>query len=413
LSFNGRATQNSEISDTEFICLNAMLMALVAISVNMILPAFQNMTANFGLPDQNIIGLSVTLLFGGLAVGQLVFGPLSDSFGRKYAMNIGLALFVAGTAISYFSADFTVLIIGQIVQGIGLGAPRVVSLAIVRDRFVGNAMGRIMSFIMVIFVMVPTVSPFLGQSVILAFDWRSLFIVFGAAGILMALWMNVRLGETLVAEKRSRYSIENLYSAVLIVAGSRVSMGYAVSLGLVSSAFIAYLNMSQQILQVQYGLGVHYPLYFGALSLSLAAASFMNGRIVLWLGMEALSLWALVSMCVISVAGTVWLVWSQSEPGLMGLMMYLAAMLFGFGILVSNLNALAMRSLGEVAGMGAAIVGALSTLISIPFAIWIGGFYAGSILPLTGGFALFTGFALILFITIRFWFEEPGVETGS
>jgi len=411
LSFTGRATQKPEISDAEFICLNAMLMALVAISVNMILPAFQDMTANFGLPDQNIIGLSVTLLFAGLAVGQMVFGPLSDSFGRKSAMNMGLALFVAGTAISYFSTGLTVLIIGQIVQGIGLGAPRVVSLAIVRDRFAGNAMGRIMSFIMVIFVMVPMVSPYLGQSVILAFDWRSLFIFFGAAGILMALWMNVRLGETLVAEKRSRYSIENLFNAVLKVAGNRVSMGYAVSLGLVSSAFIAYLNMSQQILQVQYGLGVHYPLYFGALSLSLAAASFMNGQIVLWLGMEALSLWALVSMCVISVAGTIWLVWSQSEPGLMGLMMYLAAMLFGFGILVSNLNALAMRSLGDVAGMGAAIVGALSTLISIPFAIWIGSFYAGSILPLTGGFALFTGFALILFITIRFRFEQPGAET--
>ncbi len=411
MSFKRRLTKKPEISDAEFICLNAMLMALVAISVNMILPAFQNMTANFGLPDQNMIGLSVTLLFGGLAVGQMVFGPLSDSFGRKSAMNFGLALFIAGTAISYYSTDFTALLMGQIVQGLGLGAPRVVSLAIVRDRFAGDAMGRIMSFIMVIFVMVPTVSPFLGQSVILAFEWRSLFIVFGAAGALMALWMNVRLVETLVAEKRSRYSFANLYSAVLKVAGNRVSMGYAVSLGLVSSAFIAYLNMSQQILQVQYGLGVQYPLYFGALSLSLAAASFINGRIVLWLGMEALSLWALVSMCLISVAGSGWLVWSQTEPGLWGLLTYLAAMLFGFGILVSNLNALAMRSLGEIAGMGAAIVGALSTLISIPFAIWIGGFYAGSILPLTGGFALFSGLALVLFMTIRFRFEQSGTET--
>lgn len=389
------------ISDIEFIALIAMLMALVAFAINMILPAFKDMTKDLELSNMNSIQLTVSLLYLGLAVGQVFYGSLSDSIGRKQSLYIGLTVFVLGCVVSFFANTLVVLIIGQIIQGIGLGAPRVVTMAIVRDNYVGNDMGRIMSFIMVIFVLVPTVSPYLGQWVIQLSHWRTLFIVFMGLGVIMFLWMKIRLRESLPETKRMVFSLQQVWKSIILVFKNTTALGYTVVLGLFSSAFIAYLNMSQQIFEIQYGLGTKYPLFFAILSLSIGTASFINGKLVLAYGMEKLSKIALWFSVIFAIPFFLFVLLTGIQPPFWCLMLFMVVELFCFGILVGNLNSLAMKTLGNVAGTGAAIVGALSTIISIPFAILIGYSYSNSIAPLVGGFAIFGALALVVFARIK------------
>ncbi|WP_299869798.1 MFS transporter [uncultured Roseobacter sp.] len=385
------------ISGLEFIALNAMLMALVALAINMILPAFSHMTGDFNLPDPNRIGLAVSLLYVGLAFGQILFGAWSDSVGRKLSLNIGLLVFLVGSMLSFYSSLFWVFIVGQVVQGIGLGAPRVVTIAIVRDRYNGAEMAQTISFIMVIFSLVPTISPFLGQCVIFLLGWRSLFAFFSVGALLALFWLNSSLPETHLAASRKPVSFQLLASNFSTVLKNRPAMFYAGALGVVSGAFIAYLNMSQQLFEVQHGLGTRYPLFFALMSLSLALASFLNGRLVVKLGVERLAVIGLVAMGLSSaVMATATLVTGR-EGSLTELSIFLAAMLFCFGLLVSNLNALAMRSLGTVAGTGASVVGAVTTFVSVPLAILVGSFYSGSSAPLVlafGGFSAI-GYCLV------------------
>ena len=386
-----------EISGWEFIALNAMLMALVALAINMILPAFSHMTGDFDLPDPNRIGLAVSLLYIGLAFGQILFGAWSDCIGRKPSLTIGLLIFLAGAVLSYFSTSFWGFIAGQVMQGVGLGAPRVVTVAIVRDRYEGAMMARTMSFIMVIFALVPTVSPYLGQSVIRLAGWRALFVLFGVGALIMVFWLNTRLPETHPAEVRAPASLQRLALNFGFVLSNGPAMLYAGALGVVSGAFIAYLNMSQQLFEVQHGLGTRYPLFFALMSLSLALASLFNGRLVVRLGVERLAMAGLVIMCASSVVMAAATFATGREESLTELSLYLAVMLFCFGLLVSNLNALAMRSLGAVAGTGASVVGAVTTFVSVPLAILIGSFYSGSSAPLVLAFGLFSavGYGLV------------------
>jgi len=382
------------ISDIEFIALIALLMALVALAINMILPAYADMTQHFGLKTPTRIGLAVSLLYAGLAVGQIVFGALSDSAGRKPAMMIGLGIFVLGTLLSWLAPTFAMLIAGQVIQGVGLGAPRVVTTAIVRDRYEGPMMARMMSFIMVVFALVPMVSPYVGQAVSTAFGWRTLFAVFAIGGIFACLWFTIRLPETHPASCRTAFTVRSSLQSFQNVLTNRSAVIHAAALGIVSGAFIASLNLSQSILQFQYELGPRYPFYFAIMSLSLATASFINGRAVVAIGMERLVVFGLVCMTGLSAVMAALIAMSQEEPALPIAISYLMAMMFCFGILVSNLNAMAMRSLGARAGTGAAVVGALTTFVSVPLAILVGSAYHGSVLPLVWAYGLFSLVAL-------------------
>lgn len=385
------------IAFSEFVSLIAMLMALVAFAINMILPAFRDMTKDLAIENENSIQLAVSLLYLGLALGQVIYGPLSDAIGRKPSIYLGLSLFMVGCMISMAANSLAVLIAGQVIQGIGLGAPRIVTLAIVRDKFEGNSMGRVMSFIMLVFILVPTISPALGQGILLVVNWRYIFITFLVLNGIMLIWLKMRLPETLMKNARIAFSTSRLRRHFMEVVKNRKAVGYTITLGLLSSAFIGYLNLSQQVFQEQYKLAELYPLYFAILSLSLGGALLTNGKLVMRFGMELMSKWALWSSSIASLAFSVVVIIYSGHPPFWALMIFMMLVLFCFGILVGNLNAMAMRPLGHIAGIGAAIIGSLSTAISVPFAILIGSSYAGSVLPMVAGFAIFGSMAVAVY----------------
>lgn len=391
--------KGKEIGFIEFILLVALLMALVSIAINMLLPAFQNITNDFQLKDKNQIQLSISLLYLGLGISQLFYGALSDSMGRKPTIYIGLILFISGCMMSYQSNNLHTLLIGQILQGAGLGAPRVISLAIVRDKFEGSQMARAMSFIMVIYVLTPVISPILGKLILTILGWRALFQIYIILGVLIFLLFRFRMPETLTKENQKALSINHLMKATNEVFKNKSSLCYIFILGLYSGVFIAYLNLSQAIFEFQYELKEQYPYYFAFLALSIGLASFTSGKLVNRLGMEKLTKIAISS----SIGGVIpFLMFSYiTTPPFFVFMVFMFVQLFSYGLLIGNLSALAMQPLGHIAGLGASVVGAVSTLIAVPLSIVIGSFYNNSTLPIAVGFMAVGTASILLFNSVN------------
>jgi DHA1 family bicyclomycin/chloramphenicol resistance-like MFS transporter len=276
-----------------------------------------------------------------------------------------------------------------------------VSVALIRDQYEGRAMARVMSFVMAVFILVPIIAPLLGQLILLVAHWRAIFGVFLGLALFAATWFALRQPETLPPNRRLSFTWGRLATAFYEIFTNRIAIGYTLAAGLVSGAFIGYLNSSQQIFQEQYGLGRLFPLYFAILALALGSASFTNGRLVMRYGMRALSQLALMTQGGLSLFYWVIAYGWDGHPPLWTLMVYLLISFFCVGILFGNLNSLAMEPLGRMAGVGAAVVGSVSTLISLLLGTLIGQSYNGTVLPLVGGFAILS----ITTIVVTRWTE--------
>jgi len=391
----------------EFIVLMAMMMSLVALSIDTMLPALPDIGRDLGVGRANDNQLIVSLLFLGMAVGQIAYGPLSDSAGRKPAMFAGLGLFILGCLLSLFTRSFPFMLVGRVLQGVGVAGPRIVSVALIRDQYQGRAMARVLSFVMAVFIVVPVIAPALGQGILIVASWRAIFGLFLVLALTVAVWFAVRQPETLDWEKRIPFSAARIASGIGEVLSTRVALGYTLAAGLVFGAFIGYLSTAQQVFQQQYGLGRLFPFYFALLSLSLGASSLTNARLVLRFGMKRLCRWALGIMAGLSILFFVFSYAFGGKPPLWTLVGYFLVIFFCDGSLYGNMNALAMEPLGHIAGVGAAVVGALSTLISMAGGTAIGQAYDGTVLPLVIGF----GALSLGSIGIMRWSEAPVPKT--
>ncbi len=372
----------------EFVALMAMIISMVALSIDAMLPALPDIASDLGVTNINDSQYVISILFVGMAIGQMIFGPMSDSIGRKNAINLGFVVFIIGCLVSLLAQTFTVMLIGRFLQGFGVAGPRIVSIALVRDRYEGRKMARVMSFVMTIFILVPVVAPAVGQAILIFADWRGIFWMFLVLSFIALSWFNLRQPETLPLESRVKFSIEQIVLDVKYIFAIPAAVGYTVAAGIVFGSFLGYLSSSQQIFQQQYGLGDQFVVYFGVLAASLGVASLVNAKLVMRFGMRRLSLGALMSITFLSVPFYFLSQHYAGNPPLGQVMAYLLAVFFFVGILFGNLNALAMEPLGSVAGIGAAVVGSLSTLISVILGVVISSAYDGTILPLVSGFAL-------------------------
>jgi len=380
----------------EFVALMAFTMSLVALSIDAMLPAFPDMARDLQVSGANDIQLVVSLLFIGLAAGQLFYGPLSDSIGRKPAIYTGFAVFILGSLLSMASTDYPVMLAGRLLQGIGAAGPRTVSVALIRDRFHGSEMARVMSFIMTVFILVPIFAPALGQAILLVAGWRTIFAAFIVLAVMTMVWLGLRQPETLDQADRKPFTLRNVATAFVVVIRCRPTVVYTLVSGCVSGAFLSYLNTSQQIFQVQYGLGRQFPLYFAILAVSVGLASLLNGRLVMRIGMHALANRALLLMTALSwlFLAIAWLF--DGHPPLWLFMSNCFTLFFCIGILFGNLNSIAMEPLGHVAGTAASVIGSTTTLLATGLGFLIGRAYDGSLLPVALGFVTLTMISVLL-----------------
>ncbi|WP_421695879.1 multidrug effflux MFS transporter [Aestuariivirga sp.] len=386
----------------EFILLVALLNAMVAMSIDTMLPAIGSIAHELGAVDPNSRQFIITTFFGGLTLGTLIYGPWSDSLGRKPTIGFGLAIYALGTLICLFSFNFPMILIGRFIQGFGASAPRIVSIAMVRDGQAGAAMARVMSFVMMVFMLVPMLAPSIGTLVLIFANWRFIFLGFLAVGVIAGLWLWLRQDETLPRDKRTPLAVSNLLSAAGEVLRNPIAMGYTVAAGTIFGAFIVYLGTSQQVFAELYGQGPYFALWFAFFACGMALAMLANARLVMRLGMRKLSKLSLRVFVVLAVLFLCVSLFYNGLPPLWMMAAYLFVSFFCSGLLFGNFNAIAMEPMGRIAGMAAAIIGSLSSLIAIVTGGYIGQLYNGTVIPMVAGFA---GLGLVTFAVTE-WAER-------
>jgi MFS transporter, DHA1 family, multidrug resistance protein len=377
---------NEHTSQKEFIFLVALLTALVAMSIDTMLPAIGTMASEFGVSDPNKRQYIIGTFFAGMTIGTLLSGPISDSTGRKPAIFAGLLIYAAGSLLCLFSTSFEMLLAGRAMQGVGASSPRIVSMAMVRDGQGGAAMARIMSFVMSVFMLVPILAPSIGQLVLFVASWRMIFVGFLAMAIIAAIFLQIRQEETLPKEKRVAFSARNQTRSAIEFFRFPSAWGYTISVGFVFASFICYLGTSQQIFAEQYEQGEWFAVWFGAFAVAIAFAMIFNGRMVMRHGMRMLAKWA-VRGCILLAAVFLPVALAYAgHPPLWTLGLFLFCTFFCCGILFGNYNAMAMEHVGHIAGMAAAISGTLSTLVALSIGTWFGQQYDGTVMPLVYAF---------------------------
>ena len=387
-------------SQLEFIALMASLMSLVALSIDALLPALEQIGISIGIQESQNNQLLITMIFLGLGIGQLLFGPISDSFGRKPMIYLGFILFIFASIICVMASSLEIMILGRILQGIGLSAPRTISIAMVRDTFSGDYMARIMSFIVVVFILVPIVAPAIGKIMLDLYGWRFIFYSQLIYGVFVMYWLWKRQPETLPVEKRIPFSIHLFIDGAKEFIKYRQAIVFTLISGFITGSFIVYLSASQHIFQQQYHLTEKFPYIFAGLAITVGLATFLNGTFVLKYGMLKLVSVFLVFFTLIPIL-YLFFFYGKPNPNIIILLLFFAVQFFSIGFLFGNLRALAMQPIGHIAGIGAAINGFVSTVMAVPIATYIGGFVTTTTLPLFVGFLVCGTLSILLLLFIK------------
>ncbi|WP_179335034.1 multidrug effflux MFS transporter [Winogradskyella costae] len=392
--------ENKKRSQLEFVVLMAALMSIVALSIDALLPALPKIGDYLGSVNETENQKLITAIFLGLGFGQLIFGPLSDSFGRKPMVYFGFGVFIIASIICITTRNFEIMLLGRVLQGVGLSSPRTMSIAIVRDSYDGDHMAKILSVVTMTFILVPVIAPMLGQFLLGHFGWQSIFIVNLIFGSLVILWFWRRQPETLHKKYQKTFRLAIFKSGAITFFRIKSAVIYTLLSGLATGSFMVYLSTSQQIFQVQYGLGEMFPYIFASLAVTIGLATFLNSAIVMRFGM-----WNLVNIAllvfVINSLTYVIIFWSGVNPPIEILIIFLMLQFASVAFLFGNYRALAMQPMGHIAGVGSALNGFISTIMAVPIANYIGSFVKTSVLPLFIGFFVTGIIGLVLFYSVK------------
>lgn len=392
--------QNNNSFKFEFVALMASLMSIVALSIDALLPALPEIGSALGVTNPANNQLLITMIFLGLGFGQLVFGPLSDSFGRKPIVYFGFIVFIIASIICVTTKSFEMMIIGRIFQGVGLSSPRSLSISMIRDSYSGDYMAKILSIVVMFFILVPVVAPTLGQFLINLYNWESVFYFNLMFGVLIMIWFWLRQAETLDKTKRIKFTSHLFIDGAKEFFRHKDAVAFTLVSGFITGSFMVYLSTSQQIFQEQYNLADMFPYIFASLAISVGFATFLNSRLVVKYGMLKIAYTSCIAYAFISVLYVV-LFSSGENPSITILLSFFALQFFSVGFLFGNLRALAMQPLGHIAGIGAAINGFISTVMAVPIANYIGNFVTTSVLPLFIGFSIFGILSLLVFVLVK------------
>jgi len=388
-------------SEFEFIVIMAALMSLVSLAIDALLPAMSNIGATIGITDATNNQLLITMIFLGLGFGQLISGPLSDSYGRKPVIYIGFIVFAFASLICVFSKNLEMMIVGRVLQGIGLSAPRTISIAMIRDRFSGNYMAKVMSFVVAIFILVPVVAPALGKILLDLYGWQSIFYSQLLLGLIVMLWLWKRQPETLKPENNRPFKFKLLVKGLKEFLKHKNAVIFTFFSGFITGSFLVYLSASQLIFEQQYGLKEEFPFIFAGLALGIGVATFLNGTFVVRLGMFKLVSIFTVLFTLIPLV-YIYLYAGETNPSIYVLVTFFMLQFFAIAFLFGNTRALAMEPIGHIAGIGSAINGFVSTIMSVPIATYIGSFINTTALPLFIGFFVCGVMALLLIQYLNF-----------
>ncbi len=387
--------QSKNIKFREFTALMAVLMSIVALSIDTILPALGQIGQHFAIQNENHVQWVIVGIFAGMTIGESIAGPLSDAIGRKPILFMGIIIYLVGTSLCYFASSFEWFLIGRFVQGLGVAGPHIAAIAIVRDNYSGEQMARIMSLVMMIFMAVPAIAPSIGQVIIHFFRWQEIFILYVFYALLIVYWVAFRLDESLKPEKRVPMKAATFAHGFGQVLRNKTTMIYLVCSGLVFGAFISYLGASQQIFMQQFSKsGLEFSTYFAVFAVVIGISSFINSHFVGRVGMRKICMISIAGLSLASILFFIAQIFIVATFWMF--MLYMSIAFLCFGLVFGNLNAIALEPMGHIAGMATAIINTVSSILSLVLAWLIGQSYDGTLLPMTIGFMVLSTLALLL-----------------
>jgi len=367
----------------EFVCLIAVMMALNALAIDSMLPALPAIGADLNVMAENSRQWVITAYLLGFGVAQVVYGPLADRFGRKPVLLTGIAIYVAFALAAALAPTFQTLILARIGMGLGSAATRVLAISVVRDRYSGRTMARVMSLSFLVFLGVPIIAPSLGQLILTVAPWRWIFGVLAAAGIIVMLWAGLRLPETLHPDDRLPIQAGRIARAFHEAVTNRVSIGYTLATTAISGALFGFINSSQQIFADVFHAADRFPAVFALIAGGIAAASLINSRIVERLGSRMIAHTAMIAFTAMGLIHAV--VSATGHETIVTFALLQGLTMFSFGFMAGNMGAMAMEPMGHIAGTASSAQGFISTIGGSLLGFTIGQNFNGSATPMALG----------------------------
>lgn len=382
----------------EFTAMLAMLFATIAFSIDAMLPSFPAIAAELTPAAPNRAQLIISAFVFGMGAGTLISGPLSDRFGRKPVIAGGLVLYILAALAAHFAGNLELLLAARVLQGIGAAGPRIAGMALTRDLYEGREMARVMSFVMMVFMIVPALAPMIGQGIIVLSSWRGIFLAFMLFGLVALVWVSVRQPETLAAPARRPLSATAIQGGLREVLGNAEVRFYTAAMTLGFGQMMALLSSIQQIFDQTYGRAAEFPYWFALIAAVSASASYVNGRLVMHLGMRRMAAGAYLGQAVFSTVmlGVFCLGLIADRAAFAVFFVWATSIFFIAGLTFGNLNALAMQKMGHIAGMATSVIAAISTVLAVVIAGPVGLAFDGTPVPAMAGAALCSALAWLL-----------------
>ncbi|WAC25513.1 multidrug effflux MFS transporter [Ancylobacter sp. SL191] len=379
------ATPHPGMGFRQFVGYIAALMATNAIAIDSMLPALPEIGRALNIDTANHTQIVITAYLLGFGLAQIVYGTLADRFGRKPVLLVGLGIYTIASVACYFAPSLGIMIAARAIQGVGSAATRILAITIVRDCYSGRQMARVMSLAFIVFLAVPIVAPSIGQLIMLVAPWKAIFFMLFLFGAVLFIWTTIRLPETLKEENRTPISVRGITFAFGLVFRSRVTVGYMLAMTMVMGGLFGFINSAQQVFADAFGASELFTLIFALIAVFMALSSLLNSKVVGKLGMRRVSHAALLGYLTVTLIHAVVVLAGVETIWTFSILQ--ALMMFFFGLMVSNFNAMAMEPVGHVAGTASSALGFVSTVGGALLGFGLGQLFDGTTLPLTLGFA--------------------------
>ncbi|MBT8154404.1 multidrug effflux MFS transporter [Epibacterium ulvae] len=386
------------LGKTELTAMIAFMFAIIALSIDAMLPALPNIAAELSPDDANKAQLVLTVFLFGMGIGLFFAGPISDAIGRRPVIIAGALLYAGASFMAVMSSTLEVLLFSRFIMGICAAGPRIVSLAAVRDLYKGREMAQLMSYAIMIFTLVPAVAPALGAAILTVSGWRTIFAVFIVFALVVAIWVSLRLPETHAAEHRRPLRISSLLAATKELFTHPVARTSILIQALAMGMLFSMLTSIQQIYGEIFDRAATFPYWFALVALVSGLGSILNAKLVPRFGMRAIVVFGLWGQCAFSF---VMLALSLSLPSdqipFAFFVIWQCSIFLMIAAAMGNLNAMAMEPVGHIAGLAASVIAAISTVLGVLFATPVGQMFDGTLRPMaTGVFMMACIAALIM-----------------
>ncbi|WP_161510391.1 multidrug effflux MFS transporter [Bartonella quintana] len=383
-----------KIGYKEFIIILAALMAINSIAIDIMLPAMPDILKSLHVSNENDQHYIISCYLISYGLTQILFGPISDRYGRRKLVLIGLAFYSLAAICCAFVSSLPILLILRVLQGIGGAAMRVLTVSIIRDLYEGRKMAEVISIVMMVFLLAPMIGPATGQIILLFGHWQFIFAFMAFIGFSLMIWIYLRLPETLHTQRS--LSLSSIKNNLWLVMADRSSISYTLAASIVLGCIFIAINTSQQIYEGIYNLGFWFPIAFAIGAAFQVIASFLNSLFVGHFGMRRIAHSMLLLFCIVSC---IFFVSSILTGGIISFPFYMllyCILMFTWGGIMANFNTLALESVGKFAGTASSVSGFLQTSIGTGLSFLIAQQFNETTIPNSAGFFFLSLIAIFL-----------------